>query len=479
MEFHSVWRGEKREYPRLKGDIERDVLVIGGGIAGFLTAFRLHEAGCQVTLIEADRLFSGTTEKTTAKITANQGTVYADLYERYGLKAASLYYRAQKEGMEGFASLVKKYNIDCDWTETDGYIFSAGNAYRLKSSYRVLRKLGADCEWTDAPLPFRNAFALKMGGQYLFDPLRFLTALPVGFEIYEHTRASDVDFETGTVRTENGEIRAKKLVIATHFPIVNSRGLFFMKLRQSSSCTVAVEERLTKDAYLEAKEDGLSARPYADGTLFGGEDYRTGRKSDGRRFERLEERVNSLFGKTTVARRWCAEDVMTPDGIPMSGFYAKNLPNAYVITGFNKWGMTNAMACAGVLRDLILKRENPYVGLFSPQRRIKRAFGWFLSNTATNVKGLFLGYCKLPLKTVRSLPVGEGATVWYKGKIRAVYRDYNGTVYAIEKRCPHMKCALEWNREAKTWDCPCHGSRFDIYGNILSGPAVKKSRPEE
>lgn len=476
MEQKSVWQGERTEYPALQEDIEREIIVIGGGIAGFLTAFRLSESGAQVTLIEADRLFSGTTGKTTAKITCNQGDVYADLYKRYGKRTAALYYRSQAEGMERFAELVQRYDIDCDWEETDSYIFSRSDCKSLRESYRVLREIGAECAYVQKLKPFGAKCALKMSGQYLFDPLKFLTALPVSFEIYEHTRAVKIDAVRKIIKTDRARITAKKIIVATHYPVVNSHGWYFMKLRQSASYTVAVDERCAEGMYLDARENGLSVRPYAGGTLIGGEDHRTGRTGSGEHFTKLEERVKELFGKKHVTHRWCAEDVMTFDGMPMAGRYAPSLDGVYVVTGFHKWGMANAMVCAEVLKDVVLGRENPYAALFSPQRTVYGSFGAFLSNAFTNIAGLLAGCFHIPLKTAADVPEGSGRVVWHKGRRRAVYRGEDGTVYSIGSKCPHMGCELHWNGDTRTWDCPCHGSRFDIHGNILSEPAAKSDR---
>lgn len=476
MKETSVWQGERREYPVLKENIEREIAVIGGGIAGFLTALCLAEEGRQVVLIEADRLFSGTTEKTTAKVTCNQGNVYADLSRRYGKDVAALYYRSQKDGMQKIAALAEKYEIECDWTEADSYIFSSEQSERLKESFSVLREAGADCEWVGKVKEVRAKCALKMGKQFLFDPLKFLTSLPVHFEIYEHTRAVKIDAAAKRIMTDRACISAKTIVVATHYPIVNSHGWYFMKLRQSTSYTLAVKERLVDAMYLDEKEDGLSLRPYAGGTLIGGEDHRTGRVGDGGHFQRLEESAKRLFGEVTVTHRWCAEDVMTFDGLPMAGKYAHGLDGVYVVTGFQKWGMANSAVCADLLTDLVAGRKNDYAALFSPQRKIYDSFGDFCSNALVNVAGLFAGYLGIPLKTSADVPLDEGMVVWHEGKRRAVYRDRDGKLYVIGSRCAHMGCELQWNADTHTWDCPCHGSRYDVYGNILAEPTTKRDQ---
>lgn len=469
----SVWHRENREYPSLDGNIRREIVVVGGGIAGYLTANFLAEARLHVTLIEADKLFSGTTGRTTAKITCNQGNVYSDLFMRYGEDVATLYFQAQTEAMRGYDQLIRKYAIDCSFRQADSYIFSETSRNKLESTFKVLEKAGAECELTDGAPPFKAVCALKMGGQYLFDPLKFLYSLPVKFEIFENTRAVDIDTKTKKITCGNGSIVADKIIVATHFPIINSSGGYYMKLRQSTSYTLAFKQKITDAMYLSEREDGLSLRPFDGGTILGGGDHRTGRTYSGGRFDALERQAEELLGLKGATRRWCAEDVMTFDAMPMAGRYAEGLDDIYVLTGFNKWGMTNSFVCAKLICDLILGNENAYEKIFSPQRHINGGTGAFISNALTNFKEIFLGYFRITSKSVYCIPPDSGKIVSYHGKKRAVYRDNDNKLYVIGSMCPHMHGELKWNGDSKTWDCPCHGSRFDVYGNALSEPSTK------
>ncbi|MDE7264675.1 MAG: FAD-dependent oxidoreductase, partial [Clostridia bacterium] len=452
MENKSVWRGNELKYPAIEAG-DRDVVVIGGGIAGFLCAYFLAEEGQKVTLLEADRLFSGTTCNTTAKITYNQGSGYADLFMRYGRRTAEQYYRSQKEAMEKYAELVEKYKIDCDFEEVDGYIFSDKESRPLSKSCGLLQSFGAKCEMIEGVQTVNAKCALKAEGQYLFDPLKFLSALPVKFEIYEHTRAIDVDPKTKLIKTDGGFIKAEKIIIATHFPIINSRGAYYFKLRQSTSYTVAVNGRKADGAYLDEKEDGISIRPYAEGTIVGGGDHRTGRAKESGHFVNLERTAKTLFGGEVTAL-WHAEDVMTFDGMPMAGRYSKTTEGVYVVTGFNKWGMTNSLVCAEIIRDLILNKHNDYAELFSPQRKIRGAFGKMISNAFTNIKEIALGYFRITFKSAKKIKKGSGKIVYIAGKKRAVYKDDKGNLHVISSMCPHMHGELKWNGDTECWECP-------------------------
>lgn len=473
MKRQSVWQGNFNKYPELTNDIERETVVVGGGLAGFLTAFRLSEEGASVTLIEADRLFSGTSGKTTGKISCNQESVYYELYKKYGKPTAKKYYLSQKDAQNEYLKLIRKYAIKCDLLKADSYIFSNGSGVDLQANYKLLFGFGADCEWVENLPAFNSRYALKMNGEYMFDVLKFASGLPIKFEIYEKTRAVGIDCSTNTILCDNAKIKAKNIVVATHYPIINFHGGYILKLRQSQSYLMAVSAGLVADMYLDERKEGLTMRPYCGGTLIGGGDHRTGRRFYTDKFLHIKNYAEKFFNVGNVTHEWCAQDVMTADGMPMAGRYWKGSNSVYVITGFNKWGMTNSLVCADIIRDLILGRENENILLFAPDRKIKGAFSDYAVNAITTVKDLLNGYFRITFKNEKSLPAGCGGIIRYKGKKRAVYKDENGKLYVIGTKCPHMHGELQWNKNSGCWECPCHGSRFDIYGNIISEPATK------
>ncbi len=460
-------------YPELTEDVQRETVIVGGGLAGFLTAFALWEDGASVTLIEADRLFSGTTRNTTGKISCNQETVYYRLFKKYGKAVAKKYYLSQKAAQDGYLKLIDKYSINCNLAQADSYVFTDGDGAALRANFKLLVDFGADCEWIENLPAVNAAYALKMNGEYMFDALKFVSGLPRNFEIYEKTRAIEINCDSNTVITDKAIIKAKNIVVATHYPIINTHGGYIFKLRQSQSYLAASNTRFVDDMYLDERRDGLTLRPYDGGTVIGGGDHRTGRCAVIDKFGNLKEHAEKLFGISDFTHGWCAEDIMTADGMPMAGRYWKNSRRIYVITGFNKWGMTNSLVCAALIRDMILGRENEYISLFAPDRRISGAFADYLKNSFVTAKDLVKSYFGISFKTYKKIHADSGKVVWYRGKKRAVFKDANGKLYVIGSKCPHLHGELQWNSDSKCWECPCHGSRFDYYGNVVSEPATK------
>ena len=424
----SIWTKEVQlpEFPRLEGDLKTDVLIVGGGMAGLLLAHRLTKEGVDCTLIEADRICHGVTRNTTAKITSQHGRVYAKLLKRFGAARTREYWEANQLALETLCELAE--GMDCDLERKDSYLFDHTTA-RLEKEMAALQTVGIPARFVDAvPLPFPVEGAIRFSDQAQFHPLKFAAGIAKGLSIYENTAAKE--FIGRRVHTDRGWITAKRIVIATHFPMINKHGSYYLKLYQQRSYVLALEGASKLEGmYLAAEENGLSLRSAGEQLLVGGGGHRTGKKGGG--WKTLEAFTRVWFPKARVVRRWATQDCMSLDGVPYIGAYSPNTPGVYVATGFNKWGMTGAMVSAMILGDLVQGKQNRYADVFSPQRSILRP------QLAVNA-----------FETTVNL------------------------LRPTAPRCPHLGCALKWNGLERSWDCSCHGSRFDETGKLLDNPAT-------
>lgn len=423
----SIWKQHTTlpEFPKLEGDLQTDVLIVGGGLAGLLCAFVLGSRGIEYTLIEEKRILSGVTGNTTAKLTTQHGAIYSRLLGQFGTERAKAYYEANRTGLEQLRKLAKGW--DCGLDSRDSFLYT--RAYDgLSEEQRALERLGIPFEWAQVPeLPFSTEGAITFRDQAQFDPLRFAERLVSGLHIYENTSARQ--FLGNQVQTDRGIITAQKVIVATHFPILNKHGGYFLKLYQDRSYVIAIENAgALKGMYRDADPAGLSFREADGNILLGGSAHRTGKNGSG--WEGLEKQAMLFYPEGRISARWAAQDCISLDGIPYIGRYSPHTPNLYVATGFNKWGMTTSMVSALLLADLVADRENPWTEVFSPQRQIWR-------------KQLF---------------VNAGESAW-------------NLLRPTAPRCPHLGCALRWNARERSWDCPCHGSRFSETGKRLDNPA--------
>lgn len=445
--MHSIWSDTVNlsTFEPLCRDIKTDVLIIGGGIAGVLSAFMLEEAGVDYVLVEADRILNGITKNTTAKLTVQHGLLYHGLVERFGKERAKMYLQANEDALNEYRSLCQL--MDCEFEEKDNYIYSLLERGKLEREVRAFGQLGYTAEYvSDLPLPFATAGAVKVSRQAQFHPLKFLAEIADDLRIHECTKVQELEQSaSGTVAvTAHGIITADKVIVATHFPFINKHGSYFLKMYQDRSYVVRLEGGLTgkggkaKNAlngmYLDEAQKGLSFRTYGDYLLLGGGSHRTGKQGSG--WTELESAALRYYPGSKVNYRWATQDCMTLDHVPYIGQYSARTPNFYVATGFNKWGMTNAMVAAMILKDMVLGRENPYAPVFSPSRSILRP-------------QLFVN--------------GFEATV--------------NLLTPTKKRCPHLGCALKWNPQEHSWDCPCHGSRFTEEGEVIDNPATGDMNP--
>ena len=425
----SIWQENMQlpQFSSLIGDIHTDVLIIGGGMAGLLCARKLHDAGIEYILCEADTICSGITKNTTAKITSQHGLCYHKLVNKFGFEKTILYLSANEAALKEYNRLCAR--IDCNYSIQDSYVFSLTNRKKLDKELSALQKLQFPANLTeDVPLPFPTAGAIKFPHQAQFHPLKFLSAIATDLKIYEHTPIRELG--PGWAKTDQSTIYAKKIIVTTHFPILNKHGSYFLKLYQHRSYCLALENtQIVTGMYVDEATDGLSLRAHEGLLILGGGSHRTGKQGGG--WEALEQCAAQYFPGSTIHSRWATQDCITLDGIPYIGQYSARTRNLYVATGFNKWGMTSSMVAAQVLTDLVQEKENPYAKVFSPSRSILH----------------------------RQLAVNA-------------FEALTNLLNFGKKRCPHMGCALKWNPQERTWDCPCHGSRFEENGELIDNPAT-------
>lgn len=468
----SIWTQhcEIKERPPLQGDLNTEVAVIGAGMAGVLTAHALQNAGKRVVVLEADRIAGGQTRNTTAKITSQHGMIYGKLARTLGEEKARQYAMANEAAVEAYRRLVAAGGIDCDFEERDAWV-CGDDREQLEAEAEAAARLGLPASFRgELSLPIPVSCGVRFRHQAQFHPLKFLRALSEELTVYAHTPVRTV--EGTAVMTDRGTVQAEQVVFACHFPFLNVPGMYFARMHQERSYVLALEHApKVEGMFISAEKNGVSLRTYQRFLLLGGEGHRTGEGQDGGHYEVLRQRARLWFPGSREVAHWSAQDCVTPDSVPYIGRFAAGKPEWYVATGFQKWGMTGTMVSAMVLRELLRGRNHPCAGVFDPGRfGVQMAVG-IAGETGQAVKGLAKRFFQVPGETAEELPIGHGGIVFYQGKKLGVYRDGQGQLYAVDLRCPHLGCQLEWNPDERSWDCPCHGSRFDYKGRLLSGPA--------
>lgn len=427
----SVWDAysKNKRYKKLTGDISTDVLIVGAGIAGLLCAYFLNEKGINCVVVEKGKICQGTTHNTTAKITSQHGLIYHELLSRRGKEYAEKYYRINQRSILEYKKLSEIYS--CEFETKDNYVYSLTDGELLETEANALDEIGADFEFCDnVQLPINTAGAVKFINQAQFNPLKLLVPLSQKLNIYEDTFVTKI--HKNIAKTPSGNIKADKIIVATHFPMVNTHGSYPLKLYQNRSYVIALSNaQKLGGMYMDESGYGLSFRNYNDYMLLGGGAHRTG--DSGGNYKILRKFANKYYPYATEEYHWSAQDCMSLDKVPYIGRYCALTPDLYVASGFNKWGMTSSMTSALILSDLVCGKENEYANVFNPSRSMLTA----------------------------QLAVNAGEAV-------------KNLLTFSEKRCTHMGCALKWNKTEHSWDCPCHGSRFSENGSVLENPAKKE-----
>lgn len=470
----SIWSRDTEipRRPRLEENLKCDAAIIGCGLAGALIAYFLQKRGLHTVVLEAGEIGSGQTQNTTAKITSQHDLIYARLIEDFGLDKAAQYAQANQQAIEEYRRIIREEQIDCQFQEQPAYLYSTLETEPLEKEAQAARELGIKASLTQkTALPFPVAGALRFEGQGQFHPLKFLQAITQSLTIYEESRVLAVKEQD--ILTPKGAVRAEKIVFASHYPFIKSHGLYFARMHQERSYVLALEQAGALDGmYLGIDEEGYSFRNSGNLLLLGGGGHRTGENSAGGKYAALRKAAAEFYPQSRERAFWSAQDCMTLDGIPYIGEFSAAAPHWYVATGFKKWGMTTSMVSAMILADLIMGKDHPFAEVFSPRRfQLSASAKNLAQDSGQAIKGLTRQIFSLPEEYTAALPLGHGGIVEYEGRKVGAYKDEEGEIYLVPTGCPHLGCQLEWNPDEKSWDCPCHGSRFDYKGRLLDAPA--------
>lgn len=482
---------EQPDFPELKEDLKADVVIVGGGIAGISTAYFLCLAGINPVILEADKILFGTTGHTTAKITSQHELIYDKIVNKISQEQAQQYADANESAIRQIEKIINELKIDCDFEHQSAFVYTQKdeNIKKINDEVKAATSLGIKAEYVEKiPFSIPIKAGVRFDGQAQFHPRKYLLALveeitKKGCSIYEHSKVVDLEDsgEGYELKTGNGsKVRAKKVIIASHYPFFNKAGLYFARIYVERSYVIAArtKEPYPGGMYINAEEPtrSLRSQPSDNGvlTLVGGENHKSGQSEDTmRHYRALIDFAGRHFTVQDIPFHWSTQDCMTLDGVPYVGNYTSDTPNLYVATGFGKWGMTNSTVSAMLLRDLIVNGKSQWEDVYSPSRfNMAASMKHMITENANVAVNLVEGKLS-PIPDDVDIKPGEGKVIDIDGHRAGAYRDAKGSLHVVDTTCTHMGCELNWNTAEKSWDCPCHGSRFNVDGEVIEGPAVR------
>ena len=482
----------KNNFKKLEKDISTDICIIGAGTFGLTCGYYLVKQGYNVTILEKEHeIASKTTGHTTAKITSQHNLIYKYLIDSLGKVQAKKYLYANQEAIENIARIIKDENIDCDFERTDSYVYTRDKdeLEKIKLENKAVNLLGFKSEFVKkTTLPFEILGAIKFPNQAQFNPLKYAYSLSDiitknSGKIYTDTLVQNVKKERDyyITTTENNQIKSKYVIIASHYPFIDRLGYYFLKMYQSTSYIIVVDTngKTFDGMYINSETPTFSYRfvNYKNKKvlLVCGSDHKTGSKIDlSNAYNILENEVRKYYPDCKILYKWNTEDCISLDKIPYIGEFSNLMPHMYIGTGFNKWGMTSSNVAANIIVDKILGKENKYEDVFKSTRLHPIKNNEDLGNMVKEVTNyLVLNRFKIPESNLSNIENDTGHILEYEGQKVGIYKDKNGKIFAINPVCTHLGCILSWNNLDKTWDCPCHGSRFDYKGHQLYNPAIK------
>lgn len=486
---------------KITNNYETDVCIIGAGLAGLSTGYYLAKEGVNVIILDKDNIGQKVSGNTTAKITLQHNLIYDYLIKSFGTDFAMKYFKSNKEAISNIKKIIDDENIECDFEYQDNYVYTTNqdDITKIHNEIKAINSLNnilnlnekdifADFV-TSCNLPFKICGAIKVKDQAQFHPLKYMFGLSKaiinkGGMIFTNSLVTDVKQKDGvyTTYTDKHFIKSKYIVIASHFPFKDFPGFYFSKMYQSTSYVLGIDTKsdLFDGMYISSDKPTFSYRTakYKDKKILimAGGDHKTGYAPDNSQtgYNILEQEVKKYYSNCEILYKWNTRDCITIDKVPYIGDFSNLMPNMFVATGFNKWGITSSNVAANIIRDKILGIKNEYSKIYEATRfsPIKNAHE--MKNITSQVlKSFVTNRIKIPEENLSAIKNDNGGIIKVNGASIGIYKDINGKVFAVNPTCTHLGCLLTWNNLDKTWDCPCHGSRFDYTGKNLYDPAFK------
>ena len=474
----------------LENDEETEVCVIGAGLFGLTTAYYLTQCGKKVIVLEKGEIGEKVSGNTTGKITSQHDLFYAHLIDDYGEEYAKKYLEANEQAIKNMKQIIDKEQIECEFSTQKSYVYTdkQDEVIEIEKEVEAVKKLGKEAKFvTNIELPLKIKGAIEFDGQAQFHPRKYMIGLANAIlkqnKIYNYTTVTDVekDGDNYKIYTDKGNVKAKYVVLATHFPIINMPGFYFVKMYQSTSYLIAIEtnSKLPQGMYINVKEPVYSFRTAnyngKEILLAGGVGHKTGEAiQDNSYYKELEKKAKEMYPDCKVLFKWNTRDCISLDKIPYIGEFSNLMKNMYVGTGFKKWGITLSNVAANIVTDKITGNENEFEDIFTAIRMKPIKNRWEVENMLKEtVNSIVLNKFKIDPWSVDMIENDNGAIIKIGDDNIGIYKDAEGKVYAVKPNCSHLGCLLTWNNFDKTWDCPCHGSRFDYMGRNIYEPAIK------
>lgn len=490
----SYWISSSKgcNYEKLNKNIDVEYLVVGGGITGVVLTYLLSKEGLNSTLVDANKICNGASGRNTGKATVQHDDFYWQIEKKHGIDSAKLYYKANNKALDFIEDSINKNDISCNFERLPSFVYTEKESYvdNIKREYETCKEIGIDCTYYNSlELPLDIKAAISFNNQAQFNPKQYIDSLAnrafkLGAKIYENTPI--IDLKVGDrcqLETRDGYIiKANNVIIASHTPWYDGLNLFFAKESAERSYLLAydLKHNIPKGMYINLEKPSRTFRTYnGEGKnllIVGGGDHKVGQgKKEDEIYNELKSYASKVFNVKELHYKWSTQDYMSFDRLPFIGKISKEEDKVYVATGYSKWGMTNGVSAAMIIRDLIINKKSEYEEIFKPYRKgsffTKYAIKENINAGINMISGkMNLGHDDMPIQK------GEGKIVNIEGERYGAYRHFDNNLFIVDITCTHLGCELKFNGAEKTWDCPCHGSRFDYKGNVVEGPALNPLR---